>query len=363
METIAFYISNHGLGHVTRCLALIEQILQTTTNNIYIAGGKNQNQFAKRYIDKYLSKYAHRLTYNNIKTDVGLIRQKNSISVDVEKLEVELEKYIDNLPNLIDKETAILREKNPKLIISDISILGILVADKLNIRKIGISNFTWYNHYKNFNISPKILQVFYDAYNKLDYFLAYDLTLDLSYLKCDIEKVGLVSRKIDYKSVNEIKKHYWPCVYVSSGLSAKLKETKIHFDEGKIFSTKGVEITSNASVHQLSLNILDTQNHVAASELVVIKAGWATLSEALISKTPIVVIDGVEEDEPIINILKEQNLCVTIKEEELNNLDILDLQIKIQGLKTSKYKNNVEKVVNKICEYIEEAEHKFCCIS
>jgi len=348
METIAFYISDQGLVHITRCLILIEEMVQTTTNNIYIACGESQNRFAKRYIDKYLSKYSNRVTYNNIKTDIGLIKQKNSLSVDVPKLENELKKYANELPRLVDNEIEKLRYKNPVFIISDISILGILVAEKLNIKKIGISNFTWYTHYKKLNIDKQILQIFYDAYNKLDCFLAYDLTLDISHLKCDIEKIGLISRKIDYKSVNEIKKHNWPSVYVGNELSPKLKQTNIHFDK---------------NVRQLSINILDTQNHVAASELVIIKASWETLAEALISKTPIVVIEGATEDEPIINILKEQNLCLTIKQQELYNLDILDLQIKLQKLKTSKYENDIEKTVNKICGYIEESEDVLCCIS
>lgn len=348
METIAFYISDQGLMHITRCLALIEETLQTTTNNIYISSGESQNRFAKRYIDKYLGKYSNRVTYNNIKTDIGLIKQKNNTSVDIPKIENELKKYINELPQLIDNEIEKLKYKNPVLVISDISIVGILVAEKLNIRKIGISNFTWYNTYKNLNIDSEILQVFLNAYNKLDSFLAYDLTLDLSYLKCHIEKIGLVSRKIDYKQVNEIKKHNWPSVYVGNELTPKLKHTNIHFDK---------------SVRKLSVNILDTQNHVAASEIVIIKASWETLAESLISKTPIVVIEGTMDEESIINTLKEKNLCLTIKEQDLYNLDILDLQIKLQRLNKSEYENNVKKIVNKICEYIEESVDILCCIS
>jgi len=345
MDTIAFYISNQGLMHVTRCLALIEEMVQTTTNHIYIASGESQNRFAKRYLDKYLSKYSNRISYSSIKTDVGLMGQKNSASVDISQLENELKEYISELPSLVDSELEKLKYKNPVLVISDISILGVLVAEELGIRKIGLSNFTWCNYYENLNMDQQILQVFYDAYNKLDCFLAYDLTLDLSYLKCEIQKIGLACRKIDNKSVDEIKKHNWPSVYIGNQLSPKLKQTNMHFDR---------------SVSRLSVNILDTQNHVAASELVVVRADWVTLSEALISKTPMVVIEGDVEEEPIINILKEKNLCLTIQESELYNLDILELQIKLQKLETSKYENNVGTIVNEIYGYLEESQHQIC---
>ena len=49
---IGFYISSHGFGHMTRCLGIMENILNTTYYNLYIVCGKIQNDFAlavKRY--------------------------------------------------------------------------------------------------------------------------------------------------------------------------------------------------------------------------------------------------------------------------------------------------------------------------
>ena len=34
---IIFYISSHGFGHLTRCLAIIEELLNRTPYNIYIS--------------------------------------------------------------------------------------------------------------------------------------------------------------------------------------------------------------------------------------------------------------------------------------------------------------------------------------
>lgn len=92
---IAFYISSHGFGHMTRCLAIMEEILKQTNNNLYIACGKLQNDFARIY----LSSYADRLIFNELETDIGLINSLNSLSVDIEKLESELKKICIRLGN------------------------------------------------------------------------------------------------------------------------------------------------------------------------------------------------------------------------------------------------------------------------
>jgi len=75
---IAFYISSHGFGHLTRCLAIAEVILNTTNHNIYIACDNKQNEFAKIYLKNYES----RVIYNRVRTDVGLYNKQGSLEID-----------------------------------------------------------------------------------------------------------------------------------------------------------------------------------------------------------------------------------------------------------------------------------------
>ena len=72
---IGIYISSHGFGHMTRCLAIVENILNTSNYNLYIACGKRQNDFARIY----LSKYKNRIIYKDLVTDIGLINKKKSL--------------------------------------------------------------------------------------------------------------------------------------------------------------------------------------------------------------------------------------------------------------------------------------------
>ena len=72
---IGIYISSHGFGHMTRCLAIVENILNTSNYNLYIACGKRQNDFARIY----LAKYKNRIIYKDLVTDIGLINKKKSL--------------------------------------------------------------------------------------------------------------------------------------------------------------------------------------------------------------------------------------------------------------------------------------------
>lgn len=88
-ECIAFYISSHGFGHLTRSLALIEYLLQHTSYCIYLCSGELQVSYAKIY----LNKYADRVCYSVQKTDVGLINKENSLCVNLEATNSEVKSY------------------------------------------------------------------------------------------------------------------------------------------------------------------------------------------------------------------------------------------------------------------------------
>ncbi|HEX5350840.1 MAG TPA: glycosyltransferase, partial [Trichococcus sp.] len=65
-------------------------------------------------------------------------------------------------------------------------------------------------------------------------------------------------------------------------------------------------------------------NYLAASDLVIAKAGWGTISEALLSKRNLVLIEreGVLEDTENIEELKRRGVAVSIKESDLARIDM-----------------------------------------
>lgn len=77
------------------------------------------------------------------------------------------------------------------------------------------------------------------------------------------------------------------------------------------------------NIVNISLDIKDTQNYITASDLVISKAGWGTIGEALIGHTPMALIERTSTKEDSFNIekLKENNLCISISEKDMTTID------------------------------------------
>lgn len=348
---IALYISSHGFGHMTRCLSLIENILKNTQYNIYIACGKKQNDFARIY----LSKYESRIMYKDLVTDIGLINKKNTLEVDTEKLENKLVEFVSSWDDVVNKEVEELKKLNIKSIVCDISPIGCLVGKKLNLPTTFISNFTWIEQYEHLGIDEDLINKFRTAYSNINKFIQYDLCLAKDYINSnEVYDGGFVCREIDKLKVDEIKAKYGKSIFITCGKSASLNCINIKNFSGTIFTTSGIDITTDkeCNIVKLPIDILDTQNYIAASDIVISKAGWGTIAEAIIGHTNLVLIDRPSAKEDTFNIekIKENKLGISIKEQDLTNIDIQEIKNRLNNNidynKLNKYKNNVKKVVD-----------------
>jgi len=348
---IPVYISSHGFGHVTRCLAIVEEILETTDNEICLVSGDSQVQFSMAY----LARFSTRVTYHNIITDVGLINEEGKLTVDKEALSKRLNTYIDDFESIVSDEVEFLKDKDVRCILTDITCLGIEVAKRLNVKSIATTNFTWLEQYSFLELDSRILDFFEDEYSKIDYVLLYDLaTVEFKsfivrhQIKI-LKKVGLVARHTEADKVRNLKKIYEKPVFVSFGRSTNMNTINIDYD-GSIISTAGTNLEVKGRHIELMQNTLDTQNFIAASELVISKAGWGTIAEALVAGVPLVLVEreGVLEDTHHIKLLKEENLCVSIKEDELKNLNINKLRVAVSSLSKDIRGNNTKEVVRSI---------------
>ena len=321
-QYLAFYASSHGFGHMTRCLAIIEELLETTDHRIYLASGAYQNAFAR----VYLARFGDRVTYNDIRTEVGLVNQANSLQVDIPRLEHELNAFIAGWDTVVAAEVATLRNLPVACVISDISAIGIQVGERLGVRNVGIANFTWCEQYEHLALSDAIIAGFREVYAKLDLLIEYDLMLPTNNLDVPRKQIGFVARKFDSDRIAAIKAEYGPSIFITCGKSADLDNIQIDNYDGTIFATSGINITAtgNATVVQLPVETFDTHNYLAASDTVIAKAGWGTISEALLSKRNLVLIEreGVLEDTENIEELKRRGVAVSIKETDLARIDM-----------------------------------------
>ncbi|WP_321434332.1 glycosyltransferase [Trichococcus flocculiformis] len=321
-QYIAFYASSHGFGHMTRCLAIIEELLETTDHLIYLASGTYQNSFAR----VYLARFGDRVTYRDIRTEVGLVNKENSLQVDIPRLEHELTGFMAEWDTAVAAEVTILRDLPVACVISDISAIGIQVGDQLGVRNIGIANFTWCEQYEFLGLSDTLIERFREVYAKLDLFIEYDLMLPAPKLHVPRKQIGFICRRFDTNRIAAIKAQYGTSIFITCGKSASLLNIQIDNYDGTIFATNGINITAtgNATVIELPIDTFDTHNYLAASDIVIAKAGWGTISEALLSKRNLVLIDreGVLEDTENIEELKRRGIAVSIKEADLARIDM-----------------------------------------
>lgn len=318
-----WYVSCHGFGHITRCIAQIERKLEIDKSyNCIIICGENQINFTEIYLQKYLDKVILRKTL----TDIGLINKVNSLEVNKQRLESELKIFINSWNNLIKEELEFLKNYEIGYIFCDISPIGILVSKKLNKKVNLISNFTWYQQYKYLKLDNYIIEKYLELDRLINNLYIYPLNLDFSYINPKIIKMNFICRKIDNKKIQEIKEKYGKSIFISCGKSAQLEKITIKNFKGTVFTTSGMEVESkDGKVIKLPIDTLDTQNYIGASEFVISKAGWGTVAECMCNKIRMILLEREEvlEDTYIINELKKISNTRSLKIEKLKELDYL----------------------------------------
>jgi len=134
-EQIAYFVSPHGFGHAARASAVISALQDRMPELAVDLFSRTPPWFFK---DSLRGPYA----YQELLTDIGLV-QENPM---VEDLDATIEKLDDFLrfdAELIDRLAQKLKLDGCRLIVCDISPLGIAVANRADIPSVLIENFTW----------------------------------------------------------------------------------------------------------------------------------------------------------------------------------------------------------------------------
>ncbi len=341
-KTIAFFISDHGFGHDSRNIPIIRYILEATKDiRIIIKTGKNQGQFIRDLVGDFNG----RVTYFFEAMDMGLVLKENSLDVDSEKLEEKVQDYISSFEEKVSKENEFLHYNNVNLIVSDIVPWIFKCANELSIPSILISNFTWVEIYKEY-LSNEICDKYIDCYKLADKALFYELYMEemKDYIK-NYEKVSLCSRDFDLEKADKIKRSFKrPIVYISVGRAVALKDevdvSSLNYD---FIVTDGIRLSGD-NVHYLDKETPNTQDYLIASDFIITKAGFGTISEALLGKKKIAVLsrDNVAEDRNTIKKLVGMGLTIEVN---FDLEDVLkDLEKFIPSFDRYDFKNDYKKI-------------------
>ena len=129
MKKILFYVSEHGLGHLTRSIALIRELEKEAQIMI-----RNSNE-------SFLKKAVPSIPTFSGKTDQGPIISENSISIDWKKTFNSITDWYSNFNSNVENEYNFIKKMKPDVIISDISPIPLSASKKFDIRSITFLGF------------------------------------------------------------------------------------------------------------------------------------------------------------------------------------------------------------------------------
>jgi len=140
---IAYFISPHGFGHAARSAAIMESLNNLNENIEFEIFTSVPSWF-------FTNSCIKNFNYHELLTDIGLV-QKSALKEDLDETIVKLSKFIPFNDSIINNVSNKLLDLDCKLILCDISPLGLEIAAFANIPSVLIENFTWDWIYAQYN--------------------------------------------------------------------------------------------------------------------------------------------------------------------------------------------------------------------
>lgn len=345
---IAYYLSGHGFGHISRSSQVVFKLLEDAdVKNVYLMTTRGS----------FLKSIPSKLTIRNVQTDPGIV-QHDSISLDVMGTLKEIEKIESQKTELLQQELKFVQEKKIDRIVSDSSSFPFVIGKKSNIPSIFVGNFTWDFIYANYQ---KVDPYFKDYTEKLKEEYSYcDLGLILPF-HCPVTsipkiyKTGLLGRK-PTRNRDELRvelnfRDEYKYLLFSFGaygiLDSKFNIQKLNPNykivvsgyDGLWFS----EVLRMDSVYYPDL--------LCACDAVITKPGYGILSEAYFAQTPILYTDrGDFAEYPYLKeALDTYFYSCFVKNDQVYELDFDEAVQSIQerGVK-ERIEDGLETLVSKI---------------
>jgi len=297
MITICYYISDYGYGHAARSIAIIRMLVKKERKRLKLIicasrslGFLQESLKDCREID---------IEYHPTTSDLGYCLKTNSIEPDIELLQARYGEYSAALPKESDKEKFFLLQNKVDLVISDISPIPLLAANLVNIPSIGVSNFTWFTAYKQM-LNERLLAPLYEAYSAMDYFVALPGSEnEPAWGRRGRLETDFFCRRPNDREILKLRADLNPggcrlVVFFALGMSVAvgdLQEMSLWNDESCLFIVSGNMKVERANVIRIPEHYTESQNYVAAADIVLTKPGWGTVSEAVMLNKPLILLD------------------------------------------------------------------------
>ena len=262
---ILYYVTDHGLGHSTRSVAIVKELLRDSDVII-------RSNDSYRLLKKSLPKTKILLGPTDFSPVMDL---KNSMKFDKKKTADSMLSWIENISSLIQKESKLVQQIKPDLIISDVSFLPIIVSKENNIKSIVISNFVWN---EVLDLPKKTIKFIHDSYADATSIIKLPFGSDVKFK--NTVSLGLAARQTTVNK-DEIRKNLnlgrkQKLVLLSIGNLA----TKLHFDNTQ--NMKILDLSDYQKIRKLkNIDLTEGQNLINAADLIICKCGYGFISECL----------------------------------------------------------------------------------
>ena len=339
---VAFFISDHGYGHVMRNLPVAEELL-ARGHEIIIVTGKRQAMVA----DQYLKGRAKCIALH---TDAGFVVYPGTLAIDIENTIDAVKDNIAKWSAMIEQAASLYAD----VFVVDIVPWALIAAKKYGIPSYFMANFTWIDQYERF-LPAGLLNYYKEAYSLRDQVLYYDLVNESTKKRLGkgIE-IGFVARPFNDNEVSKIKnRHKRKTVFLSLGVSNTGLDMPIDVSglEYDFIATRALRILGD-NVEYLDSSVQNTQDYIKASDFCISKAGWSTVSEIMLAGTPFAVLNraNVSEDMFTIEQLTERRAAIAIDESGLEDMGILLKKMEEFPWLKTKFKNNYKPIADIICK-------------
>lgn len=267
-----YYVTDHGLGHASRTVAITRELLKKKATVII----RNDDPLS------FFRQSLQRTKITTGQTDFGPVMDKNNtMKIDDAKTREKISKWIKHLPGMIEKESKFITKERPDVIISDISVMPILLAKRNNIASVAVSNFVWSDTLKLDNKQREFLK---NAYDTADLVIKLPFGSEMKFQ--NKKEYGLVAR-----NVTETRKSIRKKLEISDSeklVIVALGGFKEQIPVKRDKSVKILDISDYATVMKLkkTVNFVEGQNLINASDLIICKCGYGFTSECLSNNIP-----------------------------------------------------------------------------
>ncbi|KAG4963079.1 hypothetical protein JHK82_039758 [Glycine max] len=304
----AYYVTGHGFGHATRVTEVVRHLI-LAGHDVHVVTGAPDFVFTSEI-------QSPRLIIRKVLLDCGAV-QADALTVDrLASLEKYSETAVKPRAQILAQETEWLNSVKADLVISDVVPVACRAAADAGIRSVCVTNFSWDFIYAEYVMAAglhhrSIVWQIAEDYSHCEFLIRLPGYCPMPAFR-DVIDVPLVVRRL-HKSAKEVKKELGVTDDVKlvilnfGGQPSELKLKEEFLPPGWLCLVCGASETADLPSNFVKLaKDAYTPDIIAASDCMLGKIGYGTVSEALAYKCPFVFVrrDYFNEEPFLRNMLE-----------------------------------------------------------